>query len=237
MLENGANPNVASYRDKIGETPLHAAVRFGWDLHTIDLLLSHGADPLKPRNDGRTAFALAVRAGRDEVVERFRAVGKDERPSSLDLLLGAALKGNRAEARAILSLEPALLQEMSLADRRLMNDAAEQGRAQAIEILVEIGFDVNWRDPEGGATALHLACWYGQAAAVEVLLRCGARHDICDHRFHAAAVGWCAHGSVHCRAPGSDYVACMRSLLAYHAEIPPGTEGNEALAEVLRTKA
>jgi peptidoglycan/LPS O-acetylase OafA/YrhL len=59
--------------------------------------------------------------------------------------------------------------------------AAVTGRAEAMELLIGRGADVNAADPDGG-TALHAAAFLGHEKAVEVLIRSGAKVNAANKR-------------------------------------------------------
>ena len=65
LLENGADPNVASYvktqangEPGISEMPLHRVAAYGKSAAVAKLLLYHGANVNMPRADGKTAYAM-----------------------------------------------------------------------------------------------------------------------------------------------------------------------------------
>ena len=70
QIESGAEVNQ---QDKQGWTPLSWAAARG-NLAVIELLLQHGADPLRVGNDLRTPQMIALAAGHAEVVRRLRQV-------------------------------------------------------------------------------------------------------------------------------------------------------------------
>jgi ankyrin repeat protein len=64
-----ASINMPGTRERI--TPLHVAASFGlWEI--VQLLLEHGADPMRCLADGSTARQLASRKGHREVVSLLR---------------------------------------------------------------------------------------------------------------------------------------------------------------------
>ncbi|HKA04042.1 MAG TPA: ankyrin repeat domain-containing protein, partial [Acidimicrobiales bacterium] len=77
--------------------------------------------------------------------------------------------------------------------------AAARRKADAIPILVDLGFDVNALgradvpvdDP--WETALHTAATDGDVALVRLLLELGADPDMHDARFDATPLGWARH--------------------------------------------
>ncbi len=57
-----------------GEAPLHVAAR-RWDVAMVELLVRHGADPMRRRTDGRTPHTLAELHGNHDIAERLLAHG------------------------------------------------------------------------------------------------------------------------------------------------------------------
>jgi hypothetical protein len=58
MLRLGADPNLGAFD---GMTPLHTALKKGYDVSVFKLLLAHGADPDVPDKHGRTVREIASR--------------------------------------------------------------------------------------------------------------------------------------------------------------------------------
>lgn len=69
LLRLGANPNIGEFR---GDTPLHTALKKGYDVEIFKLLLKDGANPDVPGRDGRTVREIASRK-RDK--RYFQALG------------------------------------------------------------------------------------------------------------------------------------------------------------------
>lgn len=233
LVENGANPNGRSYADGDNETPLHVAIRNDWDLATIQLLLDHGADPNARRADGRTPYAMAVMFGRDRIADILANRGARTEISDLDAVLGACMRGDVDTVRTAVRAAPELVAALASTSCNPAEIGAREGRAAALAILAEIGFDVR-RPIHEGATPLHWAAWHGRAEATRVLLRAGAKLDLHDNRFDAAPLGWCAHGSLFCRAPDGDYAAVAEALIMAGAAVSPGIEGSDEVMAVLR---
>jgi hypothetical protein len=77
--------------------------------------------------------------------------------------------------------------------------AAATGSAEAVELLVELGFDVNAMgradvpSNEPWQTALHRAADAGDLGLARTLLRLGADPDIKDMRFGGTPLDWARH--------------------------------------------
>jgi ankyrin repeat protein len=220
LLGHGANPNVAC--KPLGETPLHAAVRYDWKLQLIELLLRHGADPALRRDDGRTALALAVQTGREDAVQLLRRHGAADEVSMADQFLGACMRADAGESRRLLARRPDLVNALAPAERALVHEAAKRGRADALSLMGELGFDLEVPGVDG-EHPLHAAALMGRAEAVRVLVRHGVNLNPRDKRFEGVPLGWCVHGAMNSRIPEGDYAGVAEALVSGGAEIPEGS--------------
>lgn len=210
LLAAGADPNEVNER---GETALHWAVWRGRREPIIAALLDSGADRDAQRNDGRTAYALAVQSGQTEVAALLEQRGARTDLSPLDRFLGAFATAGPNEPVP----PPDLIS--SPGNERLLPDLTMSHRTAAVRALLAAGLPVNARG-EMGATALHWACWKGYADLVELLLQHGASLTIEDQQFHGTPPGWFGHGVQNCDEAGGDYPQVARLLIAAGATIP-----------------
>jgi ankyrin repeat protein len=232
LLEHGADPNVPSYERR--ETPLHRIAELGRGAGVAELLLGHGADPARPRADGRTPYELAVRAGNRAVAGLLRARGAA--PAALrpiDAFLGACAAGDVDAARRVRDAHPGLLERLESPDRRALVAAAQGGQAAAVRALATLGFDVAWEGEEPG-TALHHAAWRGEVGTTRALLELGAPVDARDREYGSSPLAWAAHGSGNCREADEAYAGVIDLLIAAGASRQPSFnrwgEPPEALA-------
>lgn len=75
--------------------------------------------------------------------------------------------------------------------------AAQLGRAEVAEMLLEAGEDPNRFNPDGchgHSTPLHQAALAGHRETVEALLRHGANPTMVDRVWNGTAAGWARHG-------------------------------------------
>ena len=83
----------------------------------------------------------------------------------------------------------------------LITWAAACGNPAAVEILAELGFDVNAKgrtdmpSDQPWQTALHKAAEDGNVELARTLLRLGADPDIRDQRFDSTPLGWARHSA------------------------------------------
>ncbi|MBS1702262.1 MAG: ankyrin repeat domain-containing protein [Armatimonadetes bacterium] len=130
-------------------------------------------------------------------------------------LLVAALREDAKEVDAILAAHPDAGRDMG-PDARALADAAQEGRAEAVRLLLKAGVDPTAPGMDSGS-ALHTACWFGYIDVVRLLVD-RVPLDLCDAVHGSPPLGWTAHGSQWCRNPKGDYVAVARLLLEKGAD-------------------
>jgi hypothetical protein len=148
--------------------------------------------------------------------------------------LAACARGATKEAHALARAHPGLLDELRPGDHRALAEAAWAGRAEAVELMLELGFDPAAAGPSTG-TALHCAAWVGAPDCVSALLRDPRGRGLIaarDATHGSTPLGWCRHGSQHCGNPHGDYAAVARLLLEAGAEAEPG-EASAAVRAVI----
>jgi ankyrin repeat protein len=226
LLEHGADPDLAWGAEV--EAPLHVAAR-RWDVGMIDLLLRHGADPMRRRADGLTPRTLAELHGNHDIAMTLASHGAIDELSEVERFVAACARADRAAATAMLTARPALRAELTPAQHLMLQRPAEAGRADVLETMLSCGFDPSVGDRDG-VTALHRAAMAGHADAVRVLLRFGADVRALDGMFAATPLVWAVEGRAHAQ-PGSDHVAVARALIDAGSPLdwtaPAGAPGPE----------
>jgi ankyrin repeat protein len=169
------------------------------------LLVEHGADFLTPyrtylgrptglRNcDGRTPAEVAALSGNPELAAWLVSVGAvPPRAEGADGLIAAALAGDRDTVQRLRGHVDAARQERP----GLVVWAASRRKAEAVKLLVELGWDVNARGrsdipmEQAWETALHAAAGDGDLELARLLLDLGADPDLTDGRFRGTPLGW-----------------------------------------------
>jgi ankyrin repeat protein len=143
----------------------------------------------------------------------------------------ACRRGDEARARSLLREHPGLIDSMTPIDHRAITDAAWNGDARAVALMLELGFDPRTPGHDSG-TALHCAAWEGSATTVAALLRhreAPALVAIRDANYGATPLGWCCHGSRFGNA-SHDHAGVARLLLEAGAR--PGADTSEASPSV-----
>lgn len=175
-------------------------------------------------------FQVAAQFEQDEAFELLRAIAKPK-----DRFLAACAAADRAEAIALLRAHSDLLDSLTPADQRTLPDAAWAGDADAVGLMLELGFDPA-TPGENSGSALHCAAWQGSVACIAAVLRHPAGRELVNRRdptHHSTPLGWCCHGAVHCRNPLGDYPAVARLLAAAGAVVDANLDAPPEVRAVL----
>ncbi|MBN2446205.1 MAG: ankyrin repeat domain-containing protein, partial [Phycisphaerae bacterium] len=171
LLARGADPNAA---DRQGNTPLHFAADSGRADAAI-VLLKAGAD-VNARGSSRwTPLLMAARQGRTAVAEVLVKAGArltTGGDGGATPLWWAATWGHPETVAFLIDSGAKLADEPGI-----LHAAAEQGKGEVVEVLLEKGADIDALD-EKGRTALQAAAAAGQDEVVRLLLAKGATVDI-----------------------------------------------------------
>jgi ankyrin repeat protein len=169
-------------------------------IHRVRLLADHGVDVVSPLGDGTVPSVLAATSGHTDLVEFLVGRGAprpDLEPT--EAFVTAALAADRVRVEQLCLDHPALVDHVRARRPGLVAWAAALGRPPAVELLVEMGFDVNAKgrtdvpSDQPWQTALHRAAETGDVDLARTLLRLGADPDIHDRRFDATPLGWAEH--------------------------------------------
>lgn len=135
-----------------------------------------------PDEDGMTPWRVAWLNGHIAVADRLVTLGATKGGvSPVDDFRAAVLSGDRTRAHS------SLLDDALKEDPTILHKAAGAGNVPAIELLLNMGVEVNRFESE---TPLHSAAWSGQVPAIKVLLSRGADPTIRDARFSATPLAW-----------------------------------------------
>lgn len=218
LLEAGGSPNAANAE---GDTALHWAVRRNRSPNIISMLINYGADLDAAREDGRTPYAMAVVSGQMAVADLLASRGADTRLSAIDSVIAGASGEVPAESAH------------SPANARLFTQLAEAGNLKAVKAMLDAGVPVESAG-DGGITALHYACWRGDADMMKLLISEGAPLESPDRMYKATPAGFLHHGSTN--YGHGDYARGARLLINAGCSMAGCTtpSGNTGLDAVLK---
>ena len=146
-------------------------------------------------------------------------------------LLTACRLGDADQARSLVREHPGLVAALSSDNHRALADAAWEGNARAVALMLELGFDPTVPGHDAG-TALHLAAWEGSTEVVGALLGHSAGRALIavrDGHYGGTPLDWCCHGSLHGNTT-HDHAGVARLLL--DAGASPDIETMSASAAV-----
>jgi uncharacterized protein len=152
-------------------------------------LLAHGASPrTKHAYTKRNLHTSALLHGHTPVAELLVKAGAQmETLEGREAFQAACLRMDVEAARGLARQHPEFLQ-----DAATLLTAARSGRADVIELLVDLGTPVNLVAPNG-ERALHAAVWTDSVPIAKLLIERGADIDARDRRFNATPLGWAIH--------------------------------------------
>jgi hypothetical protein len=207
------------WRERLGEgqdSPAEMLRTLLWwavqhhQVQRVRLLARNGVDVRSPYSSdgrpawrvaaGRTPVELATLNGDAAMVEALVAHGAT--PPALDPageLMAAVFAADRAAVERLRAAHPEAVASLAASRPGLIVWAAAQGRADAVALLAELGFDVNARGrgdvpvESGWETALHHAAGNGDLELVRLLVSLGADPDSRDERFAATPLDWARH--------------------------------------------
>lgn len=169
-----------------GAQPLH----FAGSVPTARWLVSMGADPqARDQVHDNTPARWAAADHRRQSVARYLAQFDQE----TDLFMACAL-GDVDRVTQVLAEHPELLDAGGrprdlLGSGTPLHLAAERGRREVTQALLELGADPNARS-FWGHYPLHAAAMRGDRGVVELLLAYGARPDLRDRSYNATPHDW-----------------------------------------------
>ena len=177
-----ALPLYPDHRNRVGETAMHAAARFG-HLECVKLLLEAGADTRlrakensledASRNQATSIppVARAAKYGHLEVVRVLLAAkGDPGDPASGIKALNEAVGHGQVEVARFL-LKAGVPTGPTGAESSPLMKAAELGHGQLVQLL--LGFGAERDQISGGKAAIHVAAGCGWLEVVRILLEAG----------------------------------------------------------------
>jgi ankyrin repeat protein/ketosteroid isomerase-like protein len=162
-------------------------------------LLARGVNPdgrgcRHPVYQGRSPVQEAALSGHMDVVSLLVDAGASWEHDQVDELLAAAMAGDRGTVERLIAADPSVRERALERRPDQLVRAAEQDSYAAVELLIELGFDVNARPR---TAPLHEAAMRGNVAVIRLLLDHGADPNVRDRAYHATPAGWAEHHGQH----------------------------------------
>lgn len=152
-------------------------------------LLAHGANPrAKHSYTKRNLHTSALLHGHTPMAELLAKAGAQvETLEGREAFQAACLQLDVEAARTLAREHPEYLQDAST-----LLTAARYGRADVIELLLDLGTPI---DVQGitGERALHAAVWTDSAPIAQLLIERGAEIDARERKFNATPLSWAIH--------------------------------------------
>ena len=186
--------------------PIHSAVWRGRSIEFFDLLREHGADVNRLNKEGRSAYAMAARAGKREIMSWLSEAGASTDLSETDAFIAACAAGDEPAARKMLDGQPDLFERFSDRDRAEICEAAAAGNLDGVRTMLDLGWDVNTRNVVWAETPCHRAALHANVELVKLLVDRGADLTLTDRTYNATQLGWAQH------AGAADVIEYFRSV-------------------------
>ncbi|MAA97860.1 MAG: hypothetical protein CMN87_06930 [Stappia sp.] len=196
-----------------GRVLLHAIRRRRSRAH-VEAILAAGADPSARSGDGVSARIQAVRNGLTEVAELLGKADGDTRVSEKDAFLSACAQADESAAREILSRRADLPASLDPVRLKLLPELAEAGCAEAVKLMVDLGWPIDVAGGDWSASALNHAVFQGNASLADHLLAHGASWHA-RHAFGDDVCGTLSWASVNRPRDDGDWVGCAQVLRAH----------------------
>jgi len=153
--------------------------------------VEHGVDVNQPTTQrNRTPYQEAILAGNDEIAAYLLEHGaKRLELDETERFAAACVAGRRGEALAMLKQTPKLIEQLGDESRSdIGHKAAGSGRAEALRLVAELGFDLNAMILN--RTPMHDAAWANRVETIKLLIELGADPTIRDGIYQGTPLNW-----------------------------------------------
>jgi Ankyrin repeat len=208
-IKHGADPNhldLALFRRRSIEC-IRVLLESGADVNRVC-----AADPPHQRVDGLTPIRMAERNGDPEITRLILNAGADDNRTPSDFLISACVRGDRPEVERLLAAHPGLMKSLTANDHSNLAVLAGSGNIRAVEIMLDIGFNIDAKAEGPGCSALVYASGNGDVAMTKLLLDRGADRTA-QNSLNGDALGCALWGAASMPNPSGDYPGVVKLLL------------------------
>jgi ankyrin repeat protein len=234
-LKHGTNPHhlcAALFRER-SRGCLQALLDYGADVNQVC-----PEDWLRRRVAGLTPIQIAERSGYDEAIALLLEHAAHDNRDARDLLIGACARGDRARAEGLVAAHAGLVASLTPADHSNVAAFARAGNRAAVEIMLDLGFDIEAQADDMVCSALLYTAMGGQLELTRLLIERGANLRA-THKHGGDALGAAIYCAVNFRNSVGDYAGVVALLLdagmkQHEDQLPFALDhGLEDVAEVL----
>lgn len=189
-------------------------------IECIRVLLEGGADAnrvcnanwLLQRVDGLTPIRIAERNGDLEIAQLILEAGAHDNRTPSDFLISACARGDRPEVERLLALHPGLMKSLAVNDHSNIAVIARTGNLRGVEIMLDIGFDIDALADDLVGSALIYASGNGDVSMTKLLLDRGADRAV-KNSYGGNALDTALWRVANMPNPSGDYPGVVKLLL------------------------
>jgi ankyrin repeat protein len=215
-------------------SPLIWAIRRHRSRAHVEALLAAGVDPHATASQGVSAYRFALQNGMPDVAEALAEAGAGpatgEIPSVEDQFVAACARADETEAQRIVAERPDIFETLSDAQRKQLPQAMENRAADAVKLMVNLGWPIAVKGGDWSASALNMAVLQGSAEMTRFLLE----HDASwteRHGFKDNVRGTLSWASRNNDPKDGDWVGCAKALVEHGMPIDPEGEYSDEVAK------
>ena len=165
------------------------------NLARVKLLLAHNVDLSRKGTllgNGRTPLLHAIFSGQKTIAKLLQTDSNTFiKMDHSDKLAIACINNDYDQAQQLIKNNSSLVAQTQAKHPRLLHQAVLIHNVEAVEHILNLGFDVNYRNNN---TALHEAAGAGDLDMLKLLISKGAKLSVRDHCTTASAIAWAERG-------------------------------------------
>ena len=212
LAQQVINAEPAALESRVGSCPQTKAIDPRADRHIYFWKLNSQATPL----------AVAHALGHESLYHFLL-----ERSPVKQAFLATCWAGDTISAQAFVDHHLGLMNQLDAVEQQEMTRAAWDGRLNAVESMIEVGFDPHLTGDDN-STPLDRAAFHGHREVVELLLQRDPNPPLeVKNAFGGTPLSCCAYGSIHSWNTETDHLGTAKALIAAGAKVDPNWLPNE----------